>query len=418
MSTWLHPMRRKARDVPWLSALLAAAACHSSPAGPPPPKASASASHSGAPSAAPEPTPRQHQERDEPPEIVDAGARHGDLPVTGLTDVAAAGPASAHTFGVVLVTKHDDVLLARTNAGKSHSAFATLDVAAEDLTPFGRGPALRAGYAYWISQGRLVRRRFLSPLGPLEVLADDARSGTRVSAAPEDTPVAAVAYIARSKSGAMKARLWAEGAGNVELTPEGTAAGTVSLAVSSSGLFAVTLEGRTSMTPVHVRKIRFEQNRVLLAEDVVVWVGGSAQVATEVTALSTPDDLWAFVPIERDVTTFGLARIEIGATPTMNATVNWRVYPNGMDPAPVAAAQVCGAPALVYVRPATGEPHAPQELYLAKVGAAGLEPSRLVARGRVFSTVSLAAGDKNAIVAYVADHRVWGALVPCAALAH
>jgi hypothetical protein len=202
----------------------------------------------------------------------------------------------------------------------------------------------------------------------------------------------------------------------VELTPEGAAAGTVSLAPTSSGLFAVTLEGRTSMTPVHARKIRFERNAVQLAEDVVVWVGGSAQGSTEVTALSTFDDLWAFVPIERDVTTFALARIEIGSTPTMNATVNWRVYPNGMDPAPVAAARVCDAPTLLYVRPATAEPHAPQELHLAKVGTAGLEPSRVLARGRIFSTVSLAAADKNAIVTYVADHRVWGALVPCTAL--
>jgi hypothetical protein len=237
-----------------------------------------------------------------------------------------------------------------------------------------------------------------------------------VAASPEDTPVAAIAYIARSNSGAMKARLWTEGSGTVELSPDGTATATVSLAASSSALFAVALEGRTSMSPVHARRIHFDERAVRLEEDVVVWVGGSAQPSTEVTALGTIDNLWAFVPIERDVTTFGLARIEIGATPSMNATVNWRVYPNGMDPSPVSAAQVCGAPAVLYVRPGSAEPHAPQELYLAKVGAAGLGSSTLIARGRIFSSVSLAPAGQSVVVAYVADHRVWGALVPCSVL--
>jgi hypothetical protein len=392
--------------------LLALSGCKTSSERIPPPPGSASATRSVIPpasarSSAPEaPAPREHHERDEPPELRDAGTRSGDLPLRGLTDVAPAGPAAAHALGIVMVTKKDDVLLARLNAAKATSAFATLDVPAEDLASFGRGPALRSGHAYWISQGRLVRRRFLSPPGQLEVLAEDARAGTRVAASPEDTPVAAVAYVARSKSGAMKARLWTEGGGNVELSPEGTATATVSLAATSSALFAVALEGRTSMSPVHARRIHFEERSVRLEEDVVVWVGGSAQPSTEVTALGTIDNLWAFVPIERDVTTFGLARVEIGATPSMNATVNWRVYPNGMDPSPVNAASVCGAPAVLYVRPGSAEPHAAQELYLAKVGTAGLEPARLIARGRVFSGVSLAAAGQGAVVAYVADHRV------------
>jgi hypothetical protein len=282
--------------------------------------------------------------------------------------------------------------------------------------PFGRGPALRAGYAYWISKHRLVRRRFLAPDGPVEVLAQDARDGTRVAAAPESTPVAAVAYIGHSHSGELKAKLWTEGAPVLELSPEGTAASTVAFAASRVGVVVVSLEGRTSMTPVHARVVTFEQHAAKLGEDVVVWVGGSAQPSMEVTALGTPEDLWAFVTMERNVTSFGLARIHIGTALTMNAEVTWRSYPNGLDPAPLASGVVCGSPAVLYVRPATAEPHAAQELHFAKVGEEGLGPSKVLAHARGFSNVSFTQSDDLALVSYVADRRTWAALLPCKSL--
>ena len=269
------------------------------------------------------------------------------------------------------------------------------------------------GYAYWISKTRLVRRR-IDRISTLDELARAARDGTRVSAARAgDRPSAA--YIGQGASG-LVARLWVEGQAERELSPEGSAANSVALVTpTASELIAVTLEGRTAMTPVHGRRIQIAKDgSTRLADDVVVWVGSSAQPLTELTALaSSAGDVWAFSAIERDITHFGLARIRVGSPPSSNAEASWRDYPNGMDPAPIAAANVCGEPVVIFAQPSEARPHAPQELHLAMNRPEALGASQVVARARAFSDVSIAALEAGALISYVADRRTWGLTVRC-----
>lgn len=375
----------------------------------PTPIASAPPLASAAPSAAPSAT---SVEREEPQGAsASPDAAPGEAPE--LADVGPAGPASATSRGVVLVTRDDEAVLAALSKNPK-SLVEPLQQDAGSFAQYARGPAVAGDFVYWISKGRLVTKKLSGE--KLEVLAEDARNGTRVATCSVGGN-AVVAYIARptSADGDATARLWVAGGDTLRLSPEGAAASSVALVETPHGALALTLEGRTGMTPVHARRVGERGGKVVLEEDVVAWVGGSAQALTEVVGGTGPSgNVWAFVAIERDVTGFGLAAIELGARPKMGAPVTWRMYPNGLDPAPVAATRACGETWLAYARPAEARPGAPQELHLAPLGAEGLGPSRVLARSRAFVNVSVAAAADAILVAYTADHRTWAARVPCA----
>jgi hypothetical protein len=338
-----------------------------------------------------------------------------------LVDVAPAGPSAATPAGVLLVTRAGRTLLAplrpeKTNLGTpTRTPVSTLDVAATDLVALERGPAVLAGFAYFIHGGHLARSKLAS--GDIEKLADDARSYTRV-ALPDlplgDAPTV-VAYIARhaTDKSTLIARLWVEGQGSVTLTPDGSAGNSVAIARTNNGYIAMSLESRTGMSPLHARRVSFAGNTVKLGSDVVPWLAGTAQALTEIHAIGDPSSVWALLPVERDATHFGLARIDLGLTPRMGAQVHWREYPNGVEPAVVTSGYLCDRPVVLYARPATAEPHATQELHLSSIGPDGLSPSTIVATSRAFADASFAGLDGGALVVYVADHRTWARRLRC-----
>jgi hypothetical protein len=145
----------------------------------------------------------------------------------------------------------------------------------------------------------------------------------------------------------------------------------------------------------------------------VVWVGGGITPLTEMTALPGPGkDLWGFVPHERTMREFGLARLDITMAPSMDTKATWLLYPNGIDPAPVAAGYFCGEPVVVYAAPTSKKPDSPQELLLR--GAAGDSPALSVAEARVFYFTSIAAIPGGALLTWVTDAATRAATVRCA----
>jgi hypothetical protein len=168
------------------------------------------------------------------------------------------------------------------------------------------------------------------------------------------------------------------------------------------------------MTPVHARAVDLA-GTPKLGDDVVGGVTGPAQSLVEIAALAEPDGaISAFVPLERDISRFGLAHVQLGKQLKMGAPVTWRGYPNGLDPAPLATETVCGAASVVYTEPQEAKPHAPQQLALAALEGGALGPPRRVARAKSVINVSLADTPHGALVAFVADGRTWATLVPCA----
>ncbi len=376
----------------------------------PPPTAAPSATPAVS-SAKPEPPlpSARSIEREEPPFARDAGvAALGEV-----VEVGPAGPATASARGIVAVTKADELVLAPLRGKKA--AISRIQAGADMLRPNARGPAVAGDFAYWISKGRLVRRHIEN--GALEVLANDARDGVRVAAAltgSSESARAVAAYVA-DEGDSTRARLWVERGETFTITPEGSAATSVALAVVDSRVFALSIEARTGMTPVHARVVDLS-GTPKLEEDVVVWVTGPAQSLVEIAAIAEPAGAVSlFVPLERDITRFGLAHVRLGNSPKMGSPVTWRAYPNGLDPAPLAAETTCGSASLLYTLPSEAKPGAAQELVIARLENGKLGPPELVARSRAVINVSLADTPHGALVSFVAEARSWATVVPCPA---
>lgn len=364
-------------------------------------------------------------------EATDAnGVVMGPFIVDALVDVAAAGPATAMERGIVMVNRKSELWVARLAVplGREPSPGATpIGVLPDRAGPFplGRGPAVRQGFAYWVSRGRLLRQRVASGggQGAAEVLAEDARVGTRAA-----TPVgpdavtralpAMAAYIVRPKQAdaPLTAQLWIEGRpAPLPLTDDTTSAHSVALLAGRNGLFALFLEARTGMSSIHLRPIEVEKGaEPRIGEDRVIWVGGPSRPSTELFAANAGgEQATALLPLERDATHFGLALFDLELEPTRETTEpSWIVYANGIEPAPVASASVCGRSVLALARPTSAVPHAPQELVLLDRA----EPSRalVVARSKAFFDVSLASVGRAGLLVYVADHRTWARSLRCA----
>jgi hypothetical protein len=333
------------------------------------------------------------------------------LAVRELSDVGPAGPATATNEGVVMLTKSGSIAFARSAKGPVRQG--RIDSVTQPAAAFavlGRAPAVVSGFAHWASGGRLHRRR-IDGTGELETLADDARDGARVAAASVGNGVA-VAYLGRADAeGTSHVRLWLAPDRTLDLTPEGAGASSVALASLDGRLIAISIDGRSAMTPLHARSVSLgAAGPPKLGPDVVAWVAGPAHSFTEVSAGSDGTNAWALLPVERDATHFGLATVPLGNEPEMDAPVAFLEYPNGIDLAPVATARLCGKPYVALARPAAAAPHSPQELILSQLGG----PSTAVlANAAGFAAVSLSEVAGGGLVVYVADGRTWARGLEC-----
>jgi len=341
---------------------------------------------------------------------LDGGADPG-LVLGELSDIGPAGPVTASSAGAVMVTRTDRVLVSRPEGTKpARARFPAVAAEAADFAPLGHGPSVADGHAYWVSRGRLVRRSLVGD-GALEVLADDARTSSRTHTERVSNGVA-VSYLGKpDDEGTCHARLWVSNGKALDLTPEGAGASSTCLtAIGKDKLLAVSIDGRSAMTPLHARTIDLSGAAPALGDDVVVWVGGPAQGFTEVVAGAAGNVAWAAVPLERDATHFGLATLRLGSTPQMDTEASFFDYPNGLDLAPAAAAELCGRLRLAFVRPTSRAPRGPAELVLSEPDTGQVVR---VADARGFASVSIAPVQGGGMISYVADGRTWVRGVGC-----
>jgi hypothetical protein len=333
--------------------------------------------------------------------------------------IGPAGQMSAEERGVVMIDRESHVQLAkRAPLGSSPhpepARFSLIQGEANDFFAVARGPLLLRGKAYWVSDGKLVRRA-LDNATPVEVLASDARNGTRVVGADLPGAPAHAVYITSplKEDAPPRAKLWVEGAPTEVLSPEGAGASSIAVASTGEDLFTVAIDARSAMTPMHGRRVHFNAGKPELGPDVVMWVGASSQTSSEVFASITPFGVRAFLPIERDLNHFGLIMLELGSEAHMDPKTVWRGYPNGIDVAPVASGPLCGSAFVAYVRPETPDPDSREVLELAEITENGLGLPEVVDSAAGFSNVSFGAGTNAAVLAYVADFRTFATTLRC-----
>jgi hypothetical protein len=202
------------------------------------------------------------------------------------------------------------------------------------------------------------------------------------------------------------------------------------VAIGVDGLLALALDGRMGDSSVHAVRVQLGPGgKPGMGEDRVVWVGGSAERSTRLASLNVGPAPVAFLPMSKDMTGFGLVALVIqeGAS---EAGTWWLDYPNGLDPAPVAAASVCGRARVAFVRPERPEPGSPQILQLGEVTSDGrVVGMHTVATAQRIVHVALAAapagkpakaearGAAGAWLAYATDAGLAARPLVCSALA-
>jgi hypothetical protein len=158
----------------------------------------------------------------------------------------------------------------------------------------------------------------------------------------------------------------------VRLSDEGSGATYVEVVSRGEGALAFTLDGRTAMTPAHVRVVRMVDGKAALSRDAVVFVGGPAERYTRGRlALSADGAAFVVAAVAHPLDGFGMAVVRLSDPPTEDEPVTWSMYPNGIDPAPIAVTRGVSPIRLARVRPSAPEPGAPLLLEVGELSPAG-----------------------------------------------
>ncbi len=350
--------------------------------------------------------------------VTESNISSGEWVVDPLEDVGPAAPSSASPLGVFLVNGGNELFLAKLSPlpNATSAQASSIGVVPDSKGPFalGRGPAFTPRYAYWVTSHFLLRRPTSAPYGPLEIIAEDARVGTRPATVVLGDK-AAVAYIAlpKFKDGPLRARLWREQQPPktaVDLTDAGNSTLSVSLVARNNDALALSLEARMGVTALHARSL--DVTTGALGVDEVPWIGGTAQPLTEIRSLSKTNSFLALLTMEQDSSHFGLAVLSSreGASTLRES---WVTFPNGLDPAPVAATTACGRDLVLFARPSEATPKAPQELVLAEIVDGSLTPELVLSRARAYYDLSMAPVRGGVLVSFVADQRTWARTLRC-----
>jgi hypothetical protein len=244
------------------------------------------------------------------------------------------------------------------------------------------------------------------------------RTGTRVAAALLAGGHAALAYLAsRQTSEGWVSEAWLEVDDEVpiRLSEDGSGATAVELARRGGALLALSIDARAALTAMHARPVGYDHG-ARLGEDQVVFVGGPGDRRTAASlVLPESGPGWALLPIARDLAEFGLAVVRLDDPPKVDEPVVWSMYPNGLDPAPVAASADGHRTWVARVRPEAAAPGAARVLELCEATAEGtLTPRDIVPTAASPTSVSLAFGPRAELwVSWVDASGSWIERLAC-----
>lgn len=396
---------------------------------------------SGSASAAPSPSASAAAARDAGPTISDASTSAADSVASDAGPSSCRlvyGPAEQPFRGpAAIVTTLTELRLVANDGGRPRiypvplaapppaSASSIVPPRSSSFVGMRWPPCEIAGkWAYCQAAGGLVYRTTLGGADTKQIVKS--RASTRIAAAPlgADHAVVATLDVRRTSEGDMlQAFVTLDDGETVRLSDDGAGATVVRLVGRGEGAVAMYLDARTAMVPVHARPLSMRGPALALGEDAVVFVGGPPERGVDLTPALAGSSLFALLPIARETTDFGMASISIADPPRDDVQPAWSFYPNGIDPAPIAAtvatvattatvaaasdrasspdggAGAAGGGAWVArVRPAEREPGSPRVLELGRLGASGAFHSLgVVATGKAITDMAIATDAYNAI---------------------
>jgi hypothetical protein len=395
------------RRIAAVLALLLAAACEEKKKPVPVPAEAAAIATSSpivASSSAPAPPPP-------PPLPIDAGACKLAY---GPTEQPFRGPAAIETTAT-------EVRLIANDQGKPR--VHALPISARSGPKPAASPPMRfppceiAGrFAYCQAPGGAVVRTVLAT-GESKTMAKS-RAGTRIAAAQLGSDHAVVAFLdlRRTSEGDMLQAFAVVDEGEpLRISDDGAGATTMRFLQRRDAPILVYLDARSAMVPVHVRPITIENGKPRLGADTIVFVGGAPERFIDLAVANVGSRGFAFLPMPRHTADFGVAALAIEDPPKEDVAAVWSPYPNGLDPAPIAATSSRDGAWVVRLRPSAREPGSPRILELGRVSASGaFGAAAEVATGSI-TDVAVAEDASGAVwIAYVDAAATWLTRFVCA----
>jgi hypothetical protein len=263
-------------------------------------------------------------------------------------------------------------------------------------------PCALAGEHIFCADGTGAVHRASSD-GSGDRIVGSSRKGSRISAAPVAGAHAVLGYLASrqtSEGWVSEAWLVVDDGAPIRVYEDGRGATSLVLSARGAAALALYVDSRAALTAMHARPVTFEAGAAHLGEDAVVFVGGPGdrRTAGALIAPSSNDPAWALLPIAKDVGDFGLALVRLDDPPHVDEPVSWSMYPNGLDPAPVATAMAAGRMWAARVVPRDATPGSARVLELGSIGSSGsFTPREVVPTTGKPSDVALAGDPHGAL---------------------
>ena len=279
-------------------------------------------------------------------------------------------------------------------------------------------PCEMAGkWAYCQATGGIVYRTTLGTTDTKQIVKS--QPSTRIAASllgPEHAVVATLDARRTTEGMMMQAFVTLDDGETQRLSDDGAGATVVRLVPRGERAVALYLDARMAMLPVHARPLSLRGKDLAIADDAVVFVGGPPERSVDVTAAGAGRSLFALVPMARETTDFGMAAIPIAEQPKDDVQPAWSFYPNGIDPAPIAATVAesadgrdGGSSWVARVRPTERAAGSPRALELGRLDTAGAFTTLgIISTGKKITDVAITADAHGSVwILYGDSNATW-----------
>ena len=265
--------------------------------------------------------------------------------------------------------------------------------------------AVAGAYAFCMDASGAIHRTPRE--GGADLVVAHARPGTRIGAEVIGGSHPLVAFLVdRPESIGIVREAYAvvDESPPVRISDDGSGASAVSLMPRGPSAVAMLVDARSAMTPVHARALDWKEGGLTLGPDAVLFVGGGAETHTSGVVASSAKGLsFALVPISGE-TGFGMAVVRLDDPPVVDSPTTWSMYPNGLDPAPIAATTGVSPIRIARVRPVDARPDSPRGIEIGKLDDKGaFTPHGLLSTTGKVSNLSIAVDVMGTLWIYYTD---------------
>ena len=246
--------------------------------------------------------------------------------------------------------------------------------------------------------------------GEGDTIVAQSRPGTPIAAATLGDTNIVLAYVREgtTSEGAVREGMVTLNDGPpVRLSEEGSGATSIELVERDYQIIALTVDARVAMTPTHARVLRVQGGKLEIGKDAVIFVGGPAERHTTGTlAFDKEGAMFALVAVANAYDAFGMAAVRLPLPPTEDQPVAWSLYPNGLDPAPLAASRGVSPIRIARVRPSSPEADSSRVLEIGDLAASGeFAPKCILAEAAYIKDVKLEIDRQGAMWLFWRDTR-------------